>query len=229
MRSSSTHGLKKFAGCRCSSKKRPVERLNETGIETIFYPFGNRIENTTIVKILSVKKHPERDRLLICEATDGKENYQIVTAAQNVFEGAKVALAKEGAKIGDIVIKPVKFGSVVSQGMFLSLEEMGIVESAEGVFIFPEEIKEGEDPNRLLGIGEEQIIEIEITPNRGDALSVRGLSREIAAIFGLKRKEKLPVISIAQEEEIDIQFLTDKVRQIQGNSDKRSKDKAISP
>ncbi|MBK3333138.1 phenylalanine--tRNA ligase subunit beta [Persephonella atlantica] len=202
--------IKEFVDIDVSAEK-VVERLNETGIEATFYPFGSRVENTTVVKVLSVKKHPERDRLLICEATDGKEKYQIVTAAQNVFEGAKVPLAKEGAKVGDIVIKPVKFGSIVSQGMFLSLEEMGVVEKAEGVFIFPEEVKEGEDPNRLLGLGEEQIIEIEITPNRGDALSVRGLSREIAAIFGLKRKEKLPVISIAQEEIPCIQFSTDKV------------------
>ncbi len=207
--------IKEFVDIDVSAEK-VVERLNETGIEATSYPFGSRIENTTVVKVLSVKKHPERDRLLICEATDGKEKYQIVTAAQNVFEGAKVPLAKEGAKVRDIVIKPVKFGSIVSQGMFLSLEEMGVVEKAEGVFIFPEEIKEGENPNRLLGLGEEQIIEIEITPNRGDALSVRGLSREIAAIFDLKRKEKLPIISITQEEIPYIQFLTDKVYRYRG-------------
>ncbi len=193
-----------------------VKKLNETGIEAVSYTFGKKIENTTIVKILSVKKHPEKDRLFLCEVTDGARKYQIITAAQNVFKGAKVALAKEGAKIGEIVIKPVKFGSFVSEGMFLSLEEMGVVEKAEGVFIFPEEVKEGEDPNRLLGLGEEQIIEIEITPNRGDALSVRGLSREIAAIFGLKRKEKLPVVSIAQEEVPEIKFLTDKVYRYRG-------------
>lgn len=196
--------------------EKVVERLNDTGIEAVVYPFGKKIPNTVVVKVLSVKKHPEKDRLLITEVTDGKEKYQVVTAAQNVFERAKVILAKEGARIGDIVIKPVKFGSVISQGMFLSLEEMEVVEKAEGVFILPDEIKEGEDPNKLLGLGEDQIIEIEITPNRGDALSIRGLSREIAAIFNLKRKEKLPVISIAQEDIPQIELLTDKVHRYRG-------------
>lgn len=83
--------------------------------------------------------------------------------------------------------------------MFLSLEELGISEKSEGVLILPDDIKPGEDPNRILGLGDEKIIEIEITPNRGDALSVRGLAREIGAIFGIKRKEVFPVISIAEE------------------------------
>jgi len=193
-----------------------AERLNETGIETVAYPFGNRIDNTVVVKITSVEKHPEKDKLLVCKATDGERSYQVITAAQNVSEGAKVILAKEGAQVGNILIKPVNFGSFRSEGMFLSLEELGVVEKAEGVFILPEDIKEGEDPNKLLGLGEDYILEIEITPNRGDALSVRGLAREIAAVFGLKRKERFPVVSIAQEEIPQIQVLTDKTHRYRG-------------
>ena len=191
--------------------EKVAEKLNETGIETVVEKFGRKIEGITVVRILSVKKHPERDKLLVCEVTDGKRKYQIITAAQNVFEGAKVILAKEGANVGDILIKPIKFGSVVSEGMFLSLEELGIAEKAEGVFILPENIKEGEDPNELLGLGEDDIFEIEITPNRGDALSVRGLAREIGAVFGIKRKEKFPVVSIAQEDIPEVKLLSDKV------------------
>jgi len=193
-----------------------AERLNETGIETVVEKFGQKVNNVAVVKITSVKKHPEREKLLICEATDGKRKYQVVTAAKNVFAGAKVILAKEGAKLKDLVIKPVKFGSVLSEGMFLSLEELGISEKAEGVFILPDDVKEGEDPNRLLGLGEDDIFEIEITPNRGDALSVRGLAREIGAVFGIKRKEKLPVVSIAQEEIPEIELLTDKAYRYRG-------------
>ena len=193
-----------------------AQRLNETGIETVVEKFGERVENSVVVRITAVKKHPERDKLLICEATDGKKKYQVVTAAKNVFEGAKVILAKEGARVKDLVIKPVKFGSVLSEGMFLSLEELGISEKAEGVFVLPDDVKEGEDPNRLLGLGEDDIFEIEITPNRGDALSVRGLAREIGAVFGIKRKEKLPVVSIAQEEIPEIELLTDKAYRYRG-------------
>jgi len=199
-----------------ASAEEVAERLNETGIETVAYPFGQRIDNTVVVKILSVKKHPERDKLLVCEATDGKNRYQVITAAQNVFEGAKVILAKEGAKVGDLTIKPVKFGSLTSEGMFLSLEELGVVEKADGVFILPDEVKEGKNPNDLLGLGSDYILEIEITPNRGDALSVRGLAREIAAVFGLKRKEKFPVVSIAQEQVPQIEVITDKTYRYRG-------------
>ena len=193
-----------------------AQRLNETGIETVVEKFGERVKNSVVVRITAVKKHPERDKLLICEATDGKKKYQVVTAAKNVFEGAKVILAKEGAKVKDLVIKPVKFGSILSEGMFLSLEELGISEKAEGIFVLPDDVKEGEDPNRLLGLGEEDIFEIEITPNRGDALSVRGLAREIGAVFGIKRKEKLPVVSIAQEEIPEIEILTEKAYRYRG-------------
>ncbi|WP_029521848.1 phenylalanine--tRNA ligase subunit beta [Persephonella sp. KM09-Lau-8] len=196
--------------------EKVAEKLNETGIETVVEKFGQPIDNIVVVKILSVDKHPERDRLLICKVTDGDREYQVVTAAKNVFTGAKVILAKEGAQIGDITIKPVKFGSVQSEGMFLSLEELGLAEKAEGVLILPDEIKEGTDPNKLLGLGEDYIFEIEITPNRGDALSVRGLAREIGAIFGIKRKEKYPVVSIAQENPPQIELQTDKVSRYRG-------------
>jgi len=176
-----------------------VERLNTTGIEAVCETFGEYIEGIVTVKILSVKKNPERDKILVCEATDGHKVYQVVTGADNVKEGSTVILAKEGSVIKGIKITKRNFGSIQSEGMFLSLEELGISEKSEGVLILPDDIKPGEDPNRILGLGDEKIIEIEITPNRGDALSVRGLAREIGAIFGIKRKEVFPVISIAEE------------------------------
>ncbi|WP_457644562.1 phenylalanine--tRNA ligase subunit beta [Persephonella sp.] len=176
-----------------------VDRLNTTGIEAVCEKFGKYIEGIVTVKILSVSKHPERDKLFVCKATDGHKTYQVVTGADNVKEGNIVILAKEGSVINGIKLVKRNFGSVVSEGMFLSLEELGISEKSEGVLILPDEIKPGEDPNRILGLGEDSIIEIEITPNRGDALSVRGLAREIGAIFGIKRKETFPVISIAEE------------------------------
>ncbi len=193
-----------------------VERLNETGIEAVWEKWGNYIPDITTAKILSVEKHPERQKLFLCKATDGSKEYQIITGAQNVKEGAVVVLAKEGAVIKGIQIKKRKFGSLESEGMFLSLEELGVAESSEGILLLPEDTPIGEDANKILGLGEDYIIEIEITPNRGDALSVRGLAREIGAIFGVKRKEKLPVVSIAEEEEPEIEILTDKCYRYRG-------------
>ncbi len=188
-----------------------VEKLNETGLESTYEKFGNYIPNLTTVKILSIEKHPEKDNLLVCRATDGSKEYQVITAAKNVKEGDIVVLAKEGAVINGIEIKPVKFGSLTSEGMFLSFEELGIEIPSEGLFILGKDAPIGVDASKLLDLGEDYIIELEITPNRGDALSVRGLAREIAAIFGKKRTEKLPVVSILQENIPEIQVETDKL------------------
>ncbi len=193
-----------------------VEKLNETGIEAVCEKWGEYIPNIITVKIVSVEKHPERDKLFVCKATDGSREYQIITGADNVRENAVAVLAKEGAKIGDIEIKKRKFGSLESEGMFLSLEELGLAESSEGILLLPEDTPVGEDANKILGLGEDYIIDIEITPNRGDALSVRGLAREIGAIFGVKRKEKFPVVSIAEEEIPEIEIISDKCNRYRG-------------
>jgi phenylalanyl-tRNA synthetase beta chain len=193
-----------------------AEKLNETGLETTVYKFGSYIENIITVKIISVQKHPEKDKLWVCEATDGKNSYQVITGADNVREGQVVILAKEGAIIKGNLIKPVKFGSILSQGMFLSLEELSLEDNSEGIFLLGENTPIGEDASKLLGLGEDWIFEIEITPNRADALSIKGLAREIGAIFNLKRKEKKPSIEILNEISPQIEILSDKVNRYRG-------------
>ena len=193
-----------------------VEKLNETGLEATVETFGEYIPNITTVKVLSVKKHPERDKLFICEATDGKNRYQIITGADNVKEGDIVLLAKVGAKIKGITIKERNFGSYKSEGMFLSLEELGLADSSEGVFILPPDTPIGVDGSKLLGLGEEKIIEIDITPNRGDALSVKGLAREIGAIYNIKRKDKKANIQISDKVIPNISIATDKCYRYRG-------------
>ena len=196
--------------------EKVVEKLNETGLESTYEKFGNYIPNLTTVKILSVEKHPEKDNLLVCKATDAEKEYQVITAAKNVKEGDIVVLAKEGAIINGREIKPVKFGSLISEGMFLSFEELGIDIPSEGLFILGKDAPIGADASKLLDLGEDYIIEVEITPNRGDALSVRGLAREIAAIFGKKRTEKLPVVSILKERLPEINIETDLLNRYRG-------------
>ena len=186
-----------------------VEKLNTSGIETTYYKFGQYIPNLTTVKVLSVIKHPEKDKLFICKVSDGTDEYQIITAADNVKENDIAILAKVGAVIKGREIKPISFGSYISQGMLLSLEELVAEEKSEGIFILDKDTPIGADPNKLLGLGEDYILEIEITPNRGDALSVRGLAREIGAIFNLKRKEIQPK-PISIDREIQINIETDK-------------------
>ncbi|HBT98495.1 MAG TPA: phenylalanine--tRNA ligase subunit beta, partial [Sulfurihydrogenibium sp.] len=187
-----------------------VVKLNTTGIEATFYKFGQYIPNLTTVKVLSVIKHPEKDKLYICKVSDGSREYQIITGADNVKENDVVILAKVGALIKGREIKAVSFGSYTSEGMLLSLEELEVEEKSEGIFILDENTPVGADPNKILGLGEDYILEIEITPNRGDALSVRGLAREIGAIFNLKRKEIQPK-PVLTDKETAINIETDKV------------------
>jgi len=197
----------------------PVEiadKLNETGLETTVYKFGEYIPNIITVKVLSVEKHPERDRLFVCKATDGTKEYQVITGASNVSVGQVAILAKEGANIKGNIIKPVKFGSLESQGMFLSLEELGIEEESDGIFMLGEDAPVGYDASKLLGLGEDWIFEIEITPNRADALSIKGIAREISAVFNLKRKEHTPNIDILNEISPQIEIISDKVNRYRG-------------
>lgn len=191
-----------------------AEKLNTAGIETTVSKFGKYISNLTTVKVLSVEKHPEKDKLYICQVSDGIKNYQVITGADNVKTGDVVIFAKVGAKILGKEIKPIKFGSYESQGMLISLEELEIEDKSDGIFILDSDTQIGTDPNHILGLGED-ILEIEITPNRGDALSVRGLAREIAAIFGLKRKDYKPTITLPTDS-IDISIQTDKVHRYVG-------------
>ncbi len=193
-----------------------AERLNETGLETTVEKFGEYIPNLITVRITSVKKHPEKDKLFVCEATDGQKTYQIITGADNVKENQVVILAKEGAVIKGQEIKPVKFGSFESEGMFLSLEELGLEDESEGILLLGEDAPIGVDASKLLNLGEDYIFEVEITPNRGDALSVKGLAREIAAIFNKKRKEINPNVSIGKEKNPQISVETEKVNRYRG-------------
>jgi len=199
------------------SAEEVVERLNETGLEATVETFGEYIPNIITVKVLSVKKHPEKDRLYICEATDGNKTYQIITGADNVKNNSIVLLAKIGANIKGITIKERKFGSYTSDGMFLSLEELGLADNnVDGVWLLPPDTPVGVDGSKLLGLGEERLIEIDITPNRGDALSIKGLAREIGAIFNKKRKDKKTDIQILNKVIPNISLETDKCYRYRG-------------
>ena len=192
------------------SAEEVAEKLNLIGIETNVYKFGNYIPNITTVKVLSVEKHPEKDKLFVCKVSNGQKEYQVITGADNVKAGNVVILAKVGANILGKEIKPVNFGSFTSEGMLLSLEELGLEEKSDGIFLLDEDTPVGVDANEILDLGKDDIFEVEITPNRGDVLSVRGLSREIAAAFGLKRKDyysQLPIVG----DSVEINIQTDKV------------------
>ena len=151
---------------------------------------SEEINNVVVGKIISVTKHPDADRLLICKVDVGStEPIQIVTAAQNVFEGAVVPVALHKSTIaGGVSIKKGKLRGVLSEGMFCSLKELNLTLNdfpdaiEDGILIINDECKIGQDIKTALGI-DDVIVDFEITPNRADCYSVIGLAREVAAVF----------------------------------------------
>ncbi len=157
------------------------------------------IENVVAGKILSVEKHPDADKLVVCQVNVGAETLQIVTAATNVFPGALVPVALNGSHLaGGVKIKSGKLRGVVSQGMFCSIAELGLTlhecpyAVADGILIL-QKGEPGDDIRKLLAM-DDKAIEFEITPNRPDCCSVIGLAREAAATFDRPLKAKEPAV-----------------------------------
>lgn len=154
-----------------------------------------------IGQILSIERHPDADKLIICQVNVGTETVQIVTGAPNVKEGDKVPVVLDGGRVagghdgkmtpGGIKIKKGRLRGIESCGMMCSIEELGSTremypEAPEyGIYIFPEDAVVGESAIHALGL-DDVIFEYEITSNRVDCYSVLGIAREAAATFGKK-------------------------------------------
>lgn len=186
--------------------KKIADRITNTGshVESITKP-SEGIEKVVVGRIEKIIKHPDADKLVICDVNIEDENLQIVTGAKNVFEGAIVPVALVGAKLaGGLKIKKGKLRGVESNGMLCSLEELGYdtsvipKEARDGIFIFDNNVEVGSNALDALELYSE-IIELEITPNRPDCLSIVGMARETAASFG--KKLKIPEITINKEVE----------------------------
>lgn len=137
----------------------------------------------TVAKILHAEKHPEADKLRVCKVQSNVGELQIVCGAPNARAGLTVALAKEGAVIpgNGMVIKKSKIRGVESQGMLCSLEELAVAGDSEGIVELPDNAMVGEPVASVLGL-DDAVIDIAITPNRADCLSVRGVARDLAAL-----------------------------------------------
>ncbi len=162
------------------------------------------LENIVIGQIEKIEKHPDADKLIICQVNVGDKVTQIVTGAPNVKEGDKVPVVLPGGRVagghdgkktlGGVKIKEGKLRGVDSYGMLCSIEELGSTremypEAPEyGIYIFPEDAVVGESAIKALGL-EDVVFEYEITSNRVDCYSVLGIAREAAATFG---KEFVP-------------------------------------
>ena len=199
----SRNWLSDFVDVSDISSKDYCDRMTDTGSKVeCFEELGANIENVVVAKILKITPHENSDHLQICQVDIGSEVVQIVTGAQNVFEGAIVPAAIPVAKLpGDVVIKAGKLRGVESNGMLCSIGELELTEhdmpgkEPNGILILDDEYadKLGMDIRDALLL-KDTVVEFEITSNRPDCLSVIGLARESAVSFG--REFKLPTPTV---------------------------------
>jgi phenylalanyl-tRNA synthetase beta chain len=175
-----------------------AELLTGAGIETKkIETRGAKIENVVVSQITASSRHPNADRLTACEVDDGSgTKRQIVCGATNYKVGDKVPLALPGAKLPNgTEIRKSKLRGVESEGMLCSPIELGLGEDASGLLILSPDAKIGAPIADVFQA--DTILDVEITPNRGDLLSHFGLAREIAALSGNKLKTTPPEANIA--------------------------------
>jgi len=182
-----------------------ADYLTMTGLEVdAVREVGPPFTHVVVAKILSIRPHPNADKLHLCDVTTGDETLPIVCGADNIHEGDVVPLARVGATIpGGYTIKRSKLRGEYSDGMLCSEEELGIGEDATGIMILASDLPLGGDLAEVLDL-EDTVFDIGITPNRSDCLSMIGIAREIAALTG--RPVRLPEIRF-QEMDEDIQGL----------------------
>ena len=167
------------------STEELVEQLTMAGLEVdSVEPAGAGLESLLVGEVISVDKHPDADKLNVCSVSIGQEQpLQIVCGAPNVCVGGKYPLAPVGACLpGDIKIKKSKLRGVESQGMLCSAQELGLSEDHEGLMTLPAEARAGQQLQELLGL-DDSIIELDLTPNRGDCLGIEGVAREVGTLL----------------------------------------------
>jgi phenylalanyl-tRNA synthetase beta chain len=171
-------------------KKSPQEladMLTMLGFEAEIATDLSNLKNIVTATVESVEKHPNADKLSLCQVNDGKETVSVVCGAPNVEAGQKVVFAKVGAILpGDFEIKKAKIRGEVSLGMICAEDELGISDNHEGIMVLSEETKIGLPISEFLN-EKYAALELDITPNRPDVLSHYGIAREVA----LKTNRKL--------------------------------------
>jgi phenylalanyl-tRNA synthetase beta chain len=167
------------------SPEELAAKLTDAGVEVeTITPLGRGLEKVVVGEIKRIHKHPEADKLSVCVVEIGSEFLQIVCGASNVKEKAKVPVALIGAKlpIGVEITKTTKRG-VDSFGMICSERELGIGEDQSGIMILDSQLKIGIPISVALDL-EDFVLDLDLTPNRADCLSVIGVARDVAALVG---------------------------------------------
>jgi len=158
-------------------------RLTMAGFEVeAVEPVAGPTRGVVVGQVISVARHPNAERLTVCQVDNGKGQVQVVCGAANVRAGLKAPLALEGATLpGGVTIKRTSLRGVESCGMLCSARELGLGTDGDGLLELPEALSVGVDLRQALDL-DDSVLEVNLTPNRGDALSHLGLAREIAVL-----------------------------------------------
>ena len=160
-----------------------VDTITMAGLEVDgTEPVAGEFSGVVVGQVVTREQHPDADKLSLCQVTDGEETFQIVCGAANVREGLKIPFAKIGAVLpGGFKIKKAKLRGVESFGMLCAEQELGMAESSDGLMELAEDAPVGSDFRDYMGL-DDAIIDVDLTPNRGDCLSIAGLAREVGLL-----------------------------------------------
>lgn len=181
----SEHWLRELANPRWDSTVL-AHRLTMAGFEVESRePAAPPFDGVVVGEVLAVERHPDADKLSVCRVTsNGNDRLTIVCGARNVRAGLKTPLATIGARLpNDVSVGRVKLRGVESEGMLCSAKDLGLAEQSEGLLELPASSPVGGDVRAILKL-DDTVFEVNVTPNRGDAMSMLGLAREVAVISG---------------------------------------------
>ena len=186
-----------------------VETLTMAGLEVDgLVPAASEFSGVVVGRVESAEQHPDADKLSVCRVSDGTTEFQVVCGAPNVRAGLLVPFARVGAVLdgGDklLKIKAAKLRGVESNGMLCSAEELGLAESSDGLLELPETLALGADIRLALSL-DDQLIELDLTPNRGDCLGMIGLAREVGVLARAQVNEiDYPTVKITTGRKIPV-------------------------
>ncbi|MFV8571471.1 phenylalanine--tRNA ligase subunit beta [Marinobacter sp. SBS5] len=163
-----------------------MDQITMAGLEVDgFEPVAGEFSGVIVGEVLSVEAHPDADKLRVCQVSNGEETVQVVCGAPNVREGLKVPFAEVGALLpGNFKIKKAKLRGQPSQGMLCSESELALSESHDGLMELPDDAPVGQSVVDYLKLND-IAIDVDLTPNRSDCLSIKGLAREVGVLNSL--------------------------------------------
>lgn len=190
------------------SRDELVARLSMAGLEVdAVEPVAGDFSGVVVGEILECGQHPDADKLSLCVVSDGEQQVNVVCGAPNARASLKVAFAKVGAVLpGDFKIKKAKLRGVESFGMLCSADELKISDDHDGIIELPADAPVGQCLREYLDLND-VAIEVDLTPNRGDCLSLTGLAREVGALYNTPvNYQSINEIAASHDQVIDVEL-----------------------